>query len=39
MSDVIEITKDMEKELSAMGKGNPDTDEEITKSVTEDGDM
>ena len=39
MSDVIEITKDMEKELSAMGKGDPDIDKEITKSVTEDGDI
>jgi len=36
MADKIEITEEMDKELSAMGQGNPDEDKEITDSVTKE---
>ena len=36
MADKIEITKEMDEELSAMGQGNPDEDKEITDSVTKE---
>lgn len=39
MSDVVEITESMEKELAAMGPGDPKKDVEITESVTKDGDV
>ena len=38
MAEVSTDLLDIDEELDAMGQGDPDTDKEITESVTKDGD-
>lgn len=38
MAEVSTDLLDIDEELDAMGQGDPDADEEITESVTKDGD-